>query len=84
MLTNLGILARSETLAMLPSVAARPLIQAGVLAELPLAVRVPFGTIGYSLRADREPVPAAAVFIGILKEVGALARDAGRPDPVAD
>ncbi|CAM5185229.1 Transcriptional regulator, LysR family OS=Castellaniella defragrans (strain DSM / CCUG 39792/ 65Phen) OX=1437824 GN=BN940_01111 PE=3 SV=1 [Castellaniella denitrificans] len=77
MLTNLGILARSDTLAMLPSVAARPLIHAGVLFEVPIHVRVPFGTIGYSLRADREPVPAAALFIGILKEVGARAQGTG-------
>ncbi|MFV0282874.1 MAG: LysR substrate-binding domain-containing protein [Castellaniella sp.] len=77
MLTNLGILARSDTLAMLPGVSARPLIQVGVLFEVPIHVRVPFGTIGYSLRADREPVPAAATFIGILKEVGARARDSG-------
>ncbi|MBV6272755.1 LysR family transcriptional regulator [Alcaligenaceae bacterium CGII-47] len=74
MLTNLGILARSNTLAMLPSMAARPLIQAGVLFEIPIHIRVPFGTIGYSLRADRELVPAATMFIHILKEVGAGVR----------
>ena len=74
MLTNLGILARSATLAMLPSVADRPLIHAGGLLEVPIRVRVPFGTIGYSLRADREPVPAA-LFIGVLKEVGVRVQD---------
>ncbi|HET8596813.1 MAG TPA: LysR substrate-binding domain-containing protein [Castellaniella sp.] len=73
MLTNLGILARSDALAMLPSVAARPLIQVGVLFEVPIHVRVPFGTIGYSVRADRPLVPAAATFVQVLKEVGARA-----------
>lgn len=71
MLTNLGILARSNALAMLPSVAARPLTKVGVLFEVPIHVHAPFGTIGYSLRSNREPVPAAQKFIEILKEVGA-------------
>ncbi|MGB6008374.1 LysR substrate-binding domain-containing protein [Castellaniella sp.] len=73
MLTNLGILARSDALAMLPSVAARPLIQVGVLFEVPIHVRLPFGTIGYSVRADRPLVPAAATFVQVLREVGARA-----------
>lgn len=75
MLTNLGILARSNALAMLPSVAARPLIKVGVLFEIPIQVHAPFGSIGYSLRANREPVPAAQKFIEILKEVGATANN---------
>lgn len=74
MLTNLGILARSDALAMLPSVAARPLIQVGVLFEVPIHVRLRFGTIGYSVRADRPLVPAAATFVQVLKEVGARAQ----------
>lgn len=74
MLTNLGILARSDALAMLPSVAARPLIQVGVLFEVPIRVRLPFGTIGYSVRADRPLVPAAAAFVQVLLEVGARAQ----------
>ncbi|WP_323018791.1 LysR substrate-binding domain-containing protein [Castellaniella sp.] len=73
MLTNLGILARSDALAMLPSVAARPLIQVGVLFEVPIHVRLPFGAIGYSVRADRALVPAAAAFVQVLREVGARA-----------
>ncbi|CAM5784488.1 LysR family transcriptional regulator [Castellaniella caeni] len=73
MLTNLGILARSDALAMLPSVAARPLIQVGVLFEVPIHVRLPFGTIGYSVRAGRQLVPAAATFVDVLKEVGTRA-----------
>ncbi|WP_298012048.1 LysR substrate-binding domain-containing protein [uncultured Castellaniella sp.] len=74
MLTNLGILARSDALAMLPSVAARPLIQVGVLFEVPIHVRLPFGAIGYSVRADRPLVPAAETFVRVLKEVGARAQ----------
>lgn len=77
MLTNLGILARSNALAMLPSVAARPLTKVGVLFEVPINVKAPFGSIGYSIRANREPVPAAHKFIEILKEVGDRAK-AGR------
>lgn len=73
MLTNLGILARSDALAMLPGVAARPLIRVGALSEVPIHLRAPFGTIGYSLRADRTPIPAAATFIRVLKDVGAQA-----------
>ncbi len=74
MLTNLGILARSDALAMMPSVAARPLIQVGVLFEVPIHVRLPFGAIGYSVRVDRPLVPAAETFVQVLKEVGARAQ----------
>lgn len=74
MLTNLGMLARSDTLALMPCVAAQPLIHAGVLFEVPIRSRIPFGTIGYSLRAGREPLPATAQFLRILNEVGAGAR----------
>lgn len=58
-----------------------PMLQVGVLFEVPIHVRVPFGTIGYSLRAGREPVPAAARFLAILKEVGARAQGPRMRDP---
>lgn len=77
MLTNLGILARSDALVMLPSVAARPLIQVGVLSEVPIHVRLPFGAIGYSVRSERTLVPAVATFVQVLKEVGARAQQGG-------
>ncbi|HUH40186.1 MAG TPA: LysR family transcriptional regulator [Castellaniella sp.] len=63
MLTNLGVLARSDTLALMPCVAAQPLIHAGALFEVPIRSRIPFGTIGYSLRAGREPLPATTQFL---------------------
>lgn len=71
MLTNLGVLRHSDTVAMLPRAAARPLIEAGSIYQLPIEEDIPFGLIGYSIRADRKPTPVNGAFIETLKEVGA-------------
>ena len=70
MLTNLGVLCHSDTVAMLPRAAARPLIEAGSIHQLPIEESIPFGSIGYSVRSDRNPTPSAGVFIAALTEVG--------------
>lgn len=71
MLTNLGVLRCSDAITMLPKAAARPLVKAGSLYELPIEEAILFGTVGYSLCADRKPTPAGNSFIGTLKEVSA-------------
>lgn len=71
LLTNLGVLLRSDTVAMLPRAAATPLMESGFLRSLPMEEKLRFGTVGYSLRAGRSPTPAGAVFAKILKEISA-------------
>ncbi len=71
MLTNLGILRQSDTIAVLPRSAALPFVEAGTLHELMIDYSVPFGLVGYSIKADRKPTPAGRAFIQALQEVGA-------------
>lgn len=71
MLTNLGILRQTDTIAMLPRAAAQPMIQAGSLSQLAVDEDIKFGTLGYSVRAGRQPTPASRAFIDALKEVAA-------------
>lgn len=71
LLTNLGVLLRSDTVAMLPRAAATPLIESGFLRALPMEETLRFGTVGYSLRAGRSPTPAGLVFAKTLKEIAA-------------
>lgn len=71
LLTNLGVLLRSDTVAMLPRAAAMPLIESGSLQTLPMGEVLRFGTVGYSLRAGRSPTPAGLTFARTLKEIAA-------------
>ncbi len=71
MLTNLGVLGHSNTIAMLPRAAAKPLVEAGSLYELPVDENIPFGTIGYSIRGERKPTPSGSAFIKALEEIAA-------------
>lgn len=68
MLTNLGVLSQSNTIAMLPRAAAKPLIEAGSLSQLAASEDIPFGFIGFSVRANRKPTPASDIFIKALKK----------------
>ena len=71
LLTNIGLLQRSDTVTMLPRAAAKPMIDAGTLFALPITEHIPFGTIGYSLRAHRSPTPTTTAFIKALSEISA-------------
>lgn len=71
MLTNIGVLRQSDTIAMLPRAAAQPLIKNGSLRKLAIDGEISFGTVGYSVRAERKPTPANAAFIAALKSVAA-------------
>ncbi len=67
LMSNLGILNYSDAIATLPMAAAAPFIENGLLRCLPIAEKLPFGKIGYSVRGGRSPTPAARGFINILK-----------------
>lgn len=87
MLTNLGLLRASDTLAMLPRTAAQPLIDDGTLCQLPTGEDLVFGTIGYAMREQRMPTPACATFLSMLHEVATALAPAGNsktgsPPPV--
>ncbi|HRP21919.1 MAG TPA: LysR family transcriptional regulator [Alicycliphilus sp.] len=69
MLTNVGVLRQSDTLAMLPRTAAQLLIDDGTLCQLAMAEDIAFGTIGFGVRAHRLPTPTCAAFIAALQKV---------------
>ncbi|MBS0506307.1 MAG: LysR family transcriptional regulator [Proteobacteria bacterium] len=68
LLTNLGVLRQSDTIAMLPRTAAQPWIAAGALTALAINEVIFFGAIGIGLRAGRTPTPTASAFIDALKQ----------------
>ncbi|WP_059411967.1 LysR family transcriptional regulator [Cupriavidus basilensis] len=68
-LTNLGLLLTTNRIAVMPRVAARQFVQAGLLRTLSIAELGAFGTVGYSVRANKDLTPACEVFIQCLREV---------------
>jgi DNA-binding transcriptional LysR family regulator len=70
LLTNLGLLTRTPTVALMPQSAAEPFVKAGMLAVLPLGPLGNFGTVGYTVRADRQRGAALARLIEALQDVG--------------
>lgn len=68
-LTNLGLLLTTDRIAVMPRVAARQFVQAGLLRTLSIAELGAFGTVGYSVRANKELTPACEAFIACLREV---------------
>ncbi len=67
-LTNLALLDNPRAVAMMARSVAQRFEQAGLLVVLALGGFEPFGRVGYTLRADREPTPAAARFIAALEQ----------------
>ena len=55
----------------MPRAAARQFSDAGLLRILNLPETGAFGTVGYSLRLNREPGAACQTFIACLREVAA-------------
>ncbi len=72
LLTNLGVLNCSDAVTMLPRAVAQPLIDAGSLRALLIQEKLPFGTIGYSLRSHRSPTPTTKAFIQALEKIASL------------
>ena len=68
MLTNLGVLRQTDTIAMLPRSAAQPWMEAGTLVSLPINEVIFFGAIGIGLRSGRTPTPTASAFIQALQD----------------
>lgn len=69
-LTNLGLLAGSQMVALMPQSAAERFAQAGWLAILPVQGLGSFGAVGYTLCADRGPSAATQRFLAALREAG--------------
>lgn len=67
-LTNLALLDNPRAVAMMACSVAERFERAGLLVVLALGGFEPFGKVGYTLRADREPTPATARFIASLVE----------------
>ncbi len=74
-LANVGLLTRRPMVALMPRSAVEPFVATGAVSRLPLGSLGVFGTVGYTLRADRETRGALERFIGALEEVG---RDGAR------
>jgi DNA-binding transcriptional LysR family regulator len=69
-LTNLGLLTDSQTVALMPQSAAERFARAGWLAILPVSGLGSFGAVGYTLSADREPTATTRRFLVALRETG--------------
>lgn len=67
-LTNIGLLTRRPMVALMPCSAVQPFIDGGTVSMLPLGPLGSFGTVGYTLRVDRDPPRALQRFLLALKE----------------
>ena len=74
-LTNVGLLTRRPMVALMPRSAVDPFVRLGAVARLPLGALGVFGTVGYTLRVDREARGALRRFVAALETVG---RQSGR------
>lgn len=68
-LTNLGLLTRSDAVALMPQSAAGQFAQAGLLRILPLGGLEPFSEVGYTLRSGHLPSALTRRFVSELHEV---------------
>ncbi|GAB3629409.1 LysR family transcriptional regulator [Pandoraea terrae] len=67
-LTNIGVMVRTPRVSLMPRAAAMPFVEAGLLCVLMDTPPGSFGDVGYSVRADKQPSPACALFIECLRE----------------
>jgi DNA-binding transcriptional LysR family regulator len=68
LLTNLGLLMETPRIALMPSVAANQFARAGLLRVLDLPETCAFGTVGFSVRSNKEQSAAGRAFIACLRE----------------
>ncbi|ACD21105.1 LysR substrate-binding domain-containing protein [Paraburkholderia phytofirmans] len=69
LLTNIGLLLETQRVALMPRVAARQFEAAGVLRILDLPETGAFGTIGFSVRSNKQHSAACLAFIECLRRV---------------
>jgi len=75
-LTNIGLLLETPRIALMPRVAARQFEDAGLLRILDLPETGAFGTVGYSVRSNKEPSVACLAFIACLRDAASIAQPA--------
>lgn len=68
LLTNIGLLQDSPSISLMPRQVAQHFARQNLLCILDLGDLGMFGDIGYSVRVDRAPTPAAHLFIECLKQ----------------
>ena len=66
-LTNLALLGSTPMVGVMPQAAAERFARAGQLAVLPIEGLGAFGTVGYTVRADRTPSAATERFLAALR-----------------
>lgn len=69
-LTNIGLMTRGPVVGLMPRSAVEPFGKAGLVLILPLGSLGTFGTVGYTVRADRTPGATLQRFLAVLREVG--------------
>ena len=67
-LTNIGLLTRRPMVALMPRSAIEPFVEAGAVSLLSLGALGCFGTVGYTVRADRDHGGALQRFLTALQE----------------
>lgn len=70
-LTNIGLMHGSPSISLMPLAAAEHFASLNLLSILQLGELGDFGDIGYSIRGDHAPTPAAQAMIECLKETAA-------------
>ncbi|CAB3806078.1 HTH-type transcriptional regulator GbpR [Paraburkholderia ultramafica] len=74
-LTNLGLLLEAPRIAVMPRVAATQFVQAGLLQVLDIPETESFGTVGFSVRSNKEMSPACEAFVECLREVASASTE---------
>lgn len=75
-LTNIGLLFDTPRIALMQSVAARQCENSGLLHIIDLLKTGSFGTVGFSVRANKEQSAACQAFVTCLREAGAVVAQA--------
>lgn len=68
LLTNIGLLLETPSIALMPRMAAQQFVDTGLLRILDLPEIGNFGMVGYSVRSNKEPSPACRALIECLRD----------------
>jgi DNA-binding transcriptional LysR family regulator len=80
-LTNLGLLMEAPRIGLMPRAAAQQFVRAGLLHTIDIPEAGSFGSIGYSVRSNKDLSPACELFVACLREVSqTTAQDGGTFD----
>ena len=74
MLTNIGLLVERPCVAMMPRAAVHQFVEAGLLSIIDVREAADFGSVGFSVRADKKVSPACERFIACLRDSAAKIR----------